>query len=63
MIFCPHSTSGGGALQYPNIPGKAGTNLWVKIDSCRVHCTLLLQHLQENKNTLDKHIVLTWSTC
>ena len=63
MIFCPHSTSGGGALWYANIPGKVGINLWVKIDSYRVHCTLLLQNLQENKNTFNKHTVLTWLTC
>lgn len=51
MIFCPHNTSGGGALQYANILGKVEINLWVKIDSYRVHCTLHLQNLQENKNT------------
>lgn len=51
MIFYAQSTSGEGALQYANILGKVGINLWVKIDSYRVHCTLLLQNLQENKNT------------
>jgi len=63
MIFYPRSTSGGGASQYPSISGKAGTNLWVKINSYRVHCILLLQHLQENKNIFNKYIILTWSSC